>query len=175
VMVSFYFVLSWTPKLLVDAGLRPEQGISGGVLLNIGGIAGALLLGLLAARVGTFRIVAITMVAGSVAIVAFGLLGSERVIAMLLALVVGYFLFGSMVGLYSIIPSVYPTEVRNTGAGLSIGIGRLGAVVSPFLAGLLLQAGWSPSATYLAFAGPLLAAAGATAVLGRRHGVAADA
>lgn len=175
VMVSFYFVLSWTPKLLVDAGLRPEQGISGGVLLNIGGIAGALLLGLLAARVGTFRIVAITMVAGSVAIVAFGLLGSERVIAMLLALVVGYFLFGSMVGLYSIIPSVYPTEVRNTGAGLSIGIGRLGAVVSPFLAGLLLQAGWSPSSTYLAFAGPLLAAAGATAVLGRRHGVAADA
>jgi MFS family permease len=88
---------------------------------------------------------------------------------MLLALVVGYFLFGSMVGLYSIIPSVYPTEVRNTGAGLSIGIGRLGAVVSPFFAGLLLEAGWAQSQTYFAFGVPLVVAALATGVLGARQ------
>jgi cyanate permease len=66
-MLSFYFVMSWTPKLLVDAGLRPEQGISGGVLLNVGGIAGGLVLGLLAERVGPFRIVALTMLGGALA------------------------------------------------------------------------------------------------------------
>ena len=30
VMLSFYFVLSWTPQLLVEAGLDPKEGISGG-------------------------------------------------------------------------------------------------------------------------------------------------
>jgi MFS transporter, AAHS family, vanillate permease len=170
VMVSFYFVLSWTPKLLVDAGLRPEEGISGGVLLNVGGIAGALVLGLLAARVGPFRIVASTMVAGALTIVAFARFGTMLVPALVLALVVGYFLFGSMVGLYAIMPSVYPAEVRNTGSGLSIGVGRIGAAVAPYGAGLLLQAGRSSSETYVVFAAPLFVAAAATFLLGRLRG-----
>lgn len=45
VMFGFYFVMSWTPKLLVAAGLSAEQGITGGVLLSVGGILGAALIG----------------------------------------------------------------------------------------------------------------------------------
>ena len=50
VMFGFYFVMSWTPKLLVAAGLSAQQGISGGVLLSVGGIFGAALIGALASR-----------------------------------------------------------------------------------------------------------------------------
>jgi uncharacterized membrane protein (DUF485 family) len=39
VMFGFYFVMSWTPKLLVAAGLSAQQGITGGVLLSVGGIS----------------------------------------------------------------------------------------------------------------------------------------
>lgn len=35
-MFSVYFSLSWTPKLLVQAGLSAQQGVTGGVLLNLG-------------------------------------------------------------------------------------------------------------------------------------------
>jgi benzoate transport len=167
VMLSFYFVLSWTPKLLVDAGLGAEEGITGGVLLNLGGVAGALGLGLLAARVGPFRIVALTMGAGAVSVALFGLFAHGLALAMTLAVVVGYLIFGSMVGLYSIMPSVYPTEVRNTGAGLSIGVGRVGAIVSPYVAGVLLESGWPASSTYVLFALPLFAAGAATLYLER--------
>ena len=128
---------------------------------------GALALGLLAARVGSFRIVSATMAAGALATVAFALLAHGRDLSMALALVVGYFIFGAMVGLYAIVPAVYPTELRNTGAGLAIGVGRCGAILSPFLAGVLLEAGWTPSSAYLAFGAPLLVAAAATVVLGR--------
>jgi MFS family permease len=167
VMLSFYFVLSWTPKLLVDAGLRAEQGISGGVLLNVGGIGGALVLGLLAARVGAFRIVALSMVAGALSVAIFGYFAEGVVLSMALALLVGYFLFASLVGLYAILPSIYPAPVRNTGAGLSVGVGRFGAIVSPYVAGILLERGWSNSSTYVVFAVPLVAAGVATFLLGR--------
>ena len=50
VMAGFYFVTSWTPTLLVQAGLSSTQGLTGGTLLNLGGIFGAALLGVLAAR-----------------------------------------------------------------------------------------------------------------------------
>ena len=57
-----------------------------------------------------------------------------------MALVLGYFLFACMGGLYTVIAAIYPTEVRNTGTGFAIGMGRFGAVVGPYLAGLLLGA-----------------------------------
>jgi hypothetical protein len=57
--------------------------------------------------------------------------------------------------------------VRNTGAGLSIGVGRVGAIVSPYVAGVLLESGWPASSTYVLFALPLFAAGAATLYLER--------
>jgi MFS family permease len=171
VMSSFYFVLSWTPKLLVDAGLTPGRGLSGGVLVNIGGIAGTVLLGVLAARLGVFRLHTCAILAAAAAVSAFGLASGSLQVAFALAPVVGLFLFISLVGLYVITPTIYPTEVRNTGTGFAIGIGRCAGIASPYLAGVLLAAGWSPGRTYMAFALPLLVAAVAVAALARSQTV----
>jgi MFS family permease len=171
VMSSFYFVLSWTPKLLVDAGLTPGRGLSGGVLVNVGGIAGTILLGVLSARIGIFRLHTFAILAATAAVSAFGLASGTLEVAFVLAPIVGLFLFSSLVGLYVVTPSIYPAEVRNTGTGLAIGVGRCGAIASPYLAGLLLSAGWSPGRAYMAFAAPLLVAAAAVVLLAPRRSV----
>ena len=44
VMFGFYFVMSWTPKILISMGMSPEQGVSTGILISIGGIFGQPLL-----------------------------------------------------------------------------------------------------------------------------------
>src|SRR6185437_11306125 len=49
-MLGFYFVVSWTPRLLSAAGLSAAAGLAGGVLLNLGGIAGCGLFAVAAAR-----------------------------------------------------------------------------------------------------------------------------
>jgi predicted MFS family arabinose efflux permease len=169
VMSSFYFVVSWTPRLLVEAGLPVGSGLSGGVLLNVGGVAGTLLLGVLSSRFGIFRLQVAALVAAAAAIAGFGLVSDMLSVALPFAPVVGFFLFTSMVGLYVITPSIYPTALRNTGTGLAIGIGRLGAVASPYLAGVLLAGGWETSRVYVAFALPALLAAVAVSWLARRH------
>ncbi len=33
-----YFVINWTPKVHVDAGLSRDAGISGGMLLSVGAV-----------------------------------------------------------------------------------------------------------------------------------------
>ena len=38
VMFGFYFVMSWTPKILISMGMSPDQGVSTGILISIGGI-----------------------------------------------------------------------------------------------------------------------------------------
>ena len=77
-----------------------------------------------------------------------------------------------MVGLYVITPSIYPTAVRNTGTGLAIGVGRIGAIVSPYLAGVLLGSGWKPADAYMVFSVPMLFSAAAVMLLGRKRSVA---
>lgn len=167
VMFVFYFVMSWTPKLLVEAGLTKDTGLSGGVLVNVGGVAGTVLLGVLARRLGVFRLHAVALLAAAAAIYGFGLASGALVLALVLAVLVGFFLFTSMVGLYVITPAIYPTEVRNTGTGVAIGIGRLGGILSPYLAGLLLSEGVRPDQIYMVFGLPMLVAAVASVALAR--------
>ena len=165
VMLSFYFVLSWTPTLLTDAGLRAEQGISGGVLMNIGGILGGVTLGYLTARFSAHRLTALAMALCAACMVAFGLLAGNLGVMLVTGFVIGYFIFGSIIGVYSIAPNIYNTAIRNTGMGWAIGIGRFGGILGPSLAGFLLAQGWTGAQCFFAFSIPLLIAMAAVTML----------
>ena len=158
VMFSFYFVLSWTPKLLVAAGLSTQQGITGGVLLNLGGIAGGTVFGLLAAKFDLKRLESLYLVAAAGFIALFGGFAADLTWAFVIALAIGVFLFGSMVGLYAITPILYPAAIRTTGMGWAIGMGRVGAILAPLLAGLLVDTGWDTPHLYYAYAVPMVLA-----------------
>lgn len=156
VMCAWYFVVNWTPKILVDAGLSLDGSISGGLLLSLGGVVGGLSLGFLAQGFRLARLVALFMLLSVACMTGFGLLAADLPLMLAVAFLIGFFLAGSMIGLYAIIPDVYPTGLRSTGTGWAIGIGRLGAVLGPYLAGVLIAAGWQRSTYYFALSLPLL-------------------
>jgi MFS family permease len=158
-MLSFYFVLSWTPKNLVDLGFTVEQGIFGSVLLNLGGILGGLAFGYFAGWSNARKLAPYMFVLLFGSIVAYGMLRAGVVAVMSGAFIAGFFLIGCMASLYAIVPMIYPTRVRNTGTGIAIGFGRLGAVVGPYLGGVLIGAGWDRAAYYSVLAIPVLVSA----------------
>ena len=157
-MFNFYFVLSWTPKLLVAAGLSNQQGITGGVLLNVGGIIGGVLFGFLSSRLKLKWLTAAYLVITAAALVVFGLFASQLDMAFIIALLIGAFIFGSMAGLYALAPRIYPAAIRTTGMGWSIGIGRIGAILAPTIVGVLIDAGWKTADLYYVFSIPLIIA-----------------
>ncbi|MDN7853649.1 MFS transporter [Burkholderia seminalis] len=168
VMGSFYFVVSWTPKLLVQAGLSTSQGVTGGVLLNLGGIAGASLFSLLSTRFGLRNLLAATLLLGGALMVVFGANTGSLGIGMIVAVFLGAVINACVAGMYALSPTPYPAEIRTTGIGLAVGIGRLGAILSPMTVGALLDDGWAVSHLYLAFLVPMAGAAIAVAVAGTR-------
>ncbi|MBH3417502.1 MFS transporter [Pseudomonas putida] len=159
VMFGFYFVMSWTPKLLVAAGLSAQQGITGGVLLSVGGILGAALIGGLASRWPLTRVLALFMLITAVLLVLFVVNGASVSAALALGLLIGLFSNGCVAGLYALSPVVYDASVRATGVGWGIGIGRMGAILSPTVAGVLLDGGWQPLHLYGVFASVFVLAA----------------
>lgn len=159
VMFGFYFVMSWTPKLLAASGLTQEQGVTGGVLMSLGGILGATLLGLLAARYPVHRALAAFMLVTAVLLCLVAGNPGSLVLSYALAFLIGAFANGCVAGLYAIAPMVYGGEVRATGVGWGIGVGRMGAIVSPLVAGSLLDAAWSPSQLYVGYGAAFVLAA----------------
>lgn len=157
--LALYFLMSWTPTLLVDAGLALRSSIYAGVGLNVGGGAGMLVLGAWSAR-RSLRglIVVFFLLAGAGAVLMGQLVG---VLPALIAVVVavGFFGIGALIGLYSAAARLYPAEARASGVGLAIGVGRLGAIVGPGAGGLLLGLGWPMGLYFALLLVPLSAAA----------------
>ncbi|MFC4950016.1 MFS transporter [Pseudonocardia sp. GCM10023141] len=158
----FYFASSWTPTLLLQAGLSAQQGISGGVLFSIGGVLGAALLGVLATRIDPRKLTATYFALGALALVLYSVSLGTLATALVVGVLVGLLLNGTVSGINVIVPIIYPAESRATALGIAVAVSRLGAVFSPLLAGFLLQAGWTPASMFLIFAIPALVGAVAT-------------
>jgi hypothetical protein len=60
----------------------------------------------------------------------------------LICAITGFFTNAGVVGLYGIMAQVFPTHVRATGTGFTIGIGRAGSMLAPIIAGFLFRAGY---------------------------------
>ena len=94
-----------------------------------------------------------------IAILLYILVDSDLALLMLLAGVMGFFLIGAMIGLYTIAPALYDSASRVTGVGLAIGVGRAGAIGAPLIGGLMLTADIEVTHIYAIFSVPLLLAA----------------
>lgn len=173
---TFYFASSWTPTLLLQAGLSNQQGISGGVLFSIGGVCGAVLLGVLAQRIEPRRLTGVYFTLAALALVLYSFSLGALATALIVAVLVGLLLNGTVSGINVIVPIIYPAEARATALGFGVAVSRLGAVFAPLLAGFLLQAGWAPSSMFRIFAIPALVGAVATFLLlwGNRTSTAAQ-
>lgn len=82
-----------------------------------------------------------------------------------LVLLIGIFVNGCVAGLYALTPTLYATEQRVTGLGWGIGIGRMGAILSPLVAGKLIDADWQPADLYPLFAVAFILAALAVSLM----------
>ena len=149
IMFSFYFISSWTPALLKEAGMTTEQSVSVGMMISLGGTCGALIYGLLASRWTARGVLILFTVLSSAAIITFILSSSVLWIAMVFGILVGVLMNGCISGLYTLNPLTYDADIRSPGVGWSIGIGRIGAILAPTIAGQLLDMGWDKQSLYV--------------------------
>ncbi|MGO4186412.1 MFS transporter [Pseudarthrobacter sp. TAF60_1] len=164
-MFGFYFVNSWTPRLLVTAGMTESQGITGGLMLTLGGIFGSVLYGVLATKWNSKIVLVVFTVLSAVMTVVFISSASMIVLALGAGVLVGLLINGCIAGLYTIAPSLYPASVRSTGVGWGIGIGRIGAIIAPLITGALLDASWSAVQLYLGVGAVVLISAVAVGMI----------
>lgn len=164
-IMTFYFLLKWIPKLVVDMGFEASQ--AGGVLVwsSLGGLAGSALLGVLTRRFGVRPLVIGSLIGACLTVAWFGQTPPDLTQLSIIAAAAGVFTNAAIVGMYAIFAQSFPTEVRAGGTGFVIGVSRGGAVLGPIVAGFLLAAGSGMGMVALLMAGGSLIGALAITLL----------
>ncbi len=140
-IMTFYFLVKWVPKIVVDLGFAPAAAAAVLVWANVGGLTGGTVLGLLSSRFSLKRMTIVLMLASTLMLAVFGSGWSDLHHLCLICAMTGFCTNGAVVGMFAILARAYPAATRATGTGFAVGIGRGGAVLAPIIAGFLFRAG----------------------------------
>lgn len=134
--LGFYGFNAWVPTLLAEQGIPIARTLSQSLAISIGVIPGAFVASLIADRWERKYLIALVAVLVGMFGMIYGLSFSTWIIVTFGFLVaMGQQVFAPM--LYAYTAECFPTNARNTGAGLSYGIGRLGNAVGPLIVAFL--------------------------------------
>ncbi|WP_079216275.1 MFS transporter [Herbaspirillum robiniae] len=173
-LINLYFLSNWLPTLIHDAGYSTSMAVLIGTSLQVGGVAGTLTLGWFINRFGFTRVLGSCFVTACVAIALIGKVAAMPAFLFIAVVVAGFCIVGGQPAVNALAGTYYPTTLRSTGIGWTLGIGRIGSVVGPVIGGQLIAMQWSNASLFVAAAVPALISALTIARLHRTsHGATA--
>ena len=146
-MVNYVVIQLLTSTLRDHGGFTPAAAPSGLQWVNIGGVVGAVLGALVIQRIGSRA----TMLGMSAAAIGFSIVlvgmridpGNPLTLLALL-FVTGGLLNAVQTTMYALAAHVYPTEIRSTGVGTAVAVGRIGNILAVYVGGWALDTGGVP-------------------------------
>ncbi|MEE9653475.1 3-(3-hydroxy-phenyl)propionate transporter MhpT [Kluyvera ascorbata] len=167
-LLVVYMLINWLPMLLVDQGFSRPQASGVMFALQIGAALGTLMLGALMDKLSPLKMSLLIYCGMLASLISLGAASSFG--AMIAAgFVAGMFATGGQSVLYALAPLFYRTEIRATGVGTAVAVGRLGAMSGPLLAGKMLALGTGTVGVMAASAPGIVLAGVAVFWLMNRH------
>jgi MFS transporter, AAHS family, 4-hydroxybenzoate transporter len=165
-LLNMYLISYWLPTVLNLGGLSPADSAYAASYYQGGAILSTLVLGPLIARFGAEKTFAINLVLGMacIAILTLAHPSYDWTIVVLFGTGAGF--VGSQLGLNGYAAALYPVEIRSTGIGWALGVGRLGGIIGPIVGGVLLGLALSPDKVMLFACGPGLLTVALVTALG---------
>lgn len=151
-LLDLYFLSSWIPTISKSAGMTLQNSVLLGTSLFVGGLIGTLIMGPLIDRIGFYKVLVPAFLLACVSTALIGQLGGSLPGLFAAVTVAGACVIGGQPGLNALAATYYPTALRSTGIGWSLGIGRFGSIVGPVAGGLLIGLNWTTSAIFIAIA-----------------------
>ena len=151
-LLIVYLLTNWLPTLVHSSGMPLAIASEVAVMYQVGGTAGALVIGRLMDRANPTVVLASSYAFGAVFLVATGMASGALLATTIMG--VGFCISGSQIGANAYVARYYPTSSRVTGISWALGIGRLGSVVGALVGGALLSANISFPALFAIVAVP---------------------
>jgi AAHS family 4-hydroxybenzoate transporter-like MFS transporter len=154
-ILVLYSLSGWLPTIFQNfMGYDRSTATLLATTVQVGGTVGAFGLAWLILRGGFTPMLALTFGVATISVAFIGHPGLSLPILYAIVFIAGWCIVGGQPGLNALSSSYYPTYLRSTGVGAGLGVGRLGAIVGPTLASVLVAQQWSPQQLLWAAAAP---------------------
>jgi AAHS family 4-hydroxybenzoate transporter-like MFS transporter len=146
-LMCVYMETQWMPTVLSENGYSLRTASLASSYLSFGGTLacffGVVALGRFGSRVALMAMATAAIVL-TLGLTRYPMDPSQSAMPLLgLLAMVGFLIGGLQIMIYPVAANIYPTSLRATGIGWAVGIGRLGSVISPFVAtGSMSVGGW---------------------------------
>ncbi|MGX9134355.1 MFS transporter [Rummeliibacillus sp. JY-2-4R] len=157
-LLVMYGLSTWLPSIMMHAGFELGSSMSFLLTLNAGALIGSIIGAWLADRFGLKRMVFLFLCVAFVTLTALSF-NPQAMSLYILIFLAGATTTGAQIITNAFVSQYYPTEIRSTGSGWSLGIGRIGGMLGPIFGGILLAAQLATQLNFLAFAIPCIIAA----------------
>ncbi len=154
---AWFMLLLWLPTVLKTAGLPAEQAALGTVIINSPAILFCLVMAYYLPKKPVRVLLTATLAFGIAVTLALSMAGSQWALVFFLIGAAGVGIGLPQIALNYVVLEAYPTELRATGAGWAIGMGRTGSIVGAGAGGWLLKT-FGVAGFYSALSVPLLLA-----------------
>ncbi len=158
-LIDLYFLSNWLPTVMRDAGYTAATAVIVGTVLQTGGVVGTLLLGWFIERFGFVRVLFVCFVGAALTVGMIGTVAHALPWLLIVVFAGGFCVVGGQPAVNALAGHYYPTTLRSTGIGWSLGIGRIGSVIGPLVGGQLIALNWSNASLFHAAAVPVLCSA----------------
>jgi MFS family permease len=129
----------WIPTVMIQRGETFAASFGFGALMQIMSFIGGIFLGHLVDRFGhNRRLLSLWWGLGGCAVLTLVFL-NDHVVNVTCVAAAGFFIIGAQFVLNNFTAAAYETNVRATAVGMELGVGRVGAILGPFVAGALQQ------------------------------------
>ncbi len=158
-LLNLYFLSNWLPIVVSTAGYSNTIAVNSASVLQVGGVIGTLVLSAFVPKIGFTPVLTASFAIACLSIAAIGQPAISLAVLFSMVFLAGFGIPGSQAGLNALAATYYPTDLRSTGVGSGLGIGRIGSIVGPLVGGLLLAHHWTARQLFLAAAVPALISA----------------
>jgi AAHS family 4-hydroxybenzoate transporter-like MFS transporter len=166
-LLNLYSLSNWLPTVVNGMGYDQNTAVLVGTLLLVGGTIGTFGLAWAIARSGFTRVLMVNYMIAAVAIAFIGHPDLSLLLLTAIVFVAGWCVVGGQPGMNAFAATFYPTYLRSTGVGWALGIGRIGAIVGPYIGGWMIGAKWTTQQLFWAAAVPAVISAITLIVLTR--------
>jgi len=158
-LFCIFGLTGWIPTVMMQRGETFAASFGFGALMQVMSFIGGLTCGYLSDRYrGGRGLLAMWWTLGGVAVLTL-VFFNDHVTNVACTAAAGFFIIGAMFVLNNFTAASYETGARATAVGMELGVGRIGAILGPFVAGSLQQAYQTPTAMFLAIGAAAMAAA----------------
>ena len=150
-LFAIFGLSSWVPQSMIQRGESFGASFAFGALLQFMAILGGVGCGWAADRLDRRRVLMLSWGIGALAIAGLATVNSHLANIAFIS-IAGFFVMGAQTVLNNFTAGLYDTEIKSTGVGVELGVGRLGGILGPYIGGWLKQLFPGSGALFMAMA-----------------------